>query len=223
MEGPITIARAPAIAASTSAAGFRLLGAAELEALDDALGPLADHELLEGTPAGGCADPGADGVIAHRQHARAYADRLVQARERRRRSEVVVLTQPHTLQTPREVAVAEVEPHVAAERAQRVHHRERVLAQAPAALHRSDRPARRRRGPGRGRRARRRSRCHRPCSRSPRDARDPRRRRACPARASRRRCRRRARRRRCSIATLTPRARRAGPPAESRRGPCSGS
>ena len=40
LEGPITIARAPAIAASTSRAGPRLLGAAELEALDDALGAL---------------------------------------------------------------------------------------------------------------------------------------------------------------------------------------
>ena len=114
-------------------AGLRLLGAAELEALDDALGALADHELLERAPAGGRADPGAHGVVAHRQHPRAHADRLVQARERRRRLQAVLLAQPRALQAPREVAVAEVEPHLVAELAQRVHHREGVVAQAPAA------------------------------------------------------------------------------------------
>ena len=98
------------------------------------VGALADHELLEGAPAGGRADPGAHGVVAHRQHSRAHADRLVQARERRRRREAVLGAHPRALQAPREVAVAEVEPHLRAELAQRVHHREGVAAQAPAAL-----------------------------------------------------------------------------------------
>ena len=48
LDGPITIALARAIAASTSALGTRLLGAAVLEPLEHAGGPLADHELLEG-------------------------------------------------------------------------------------------------------------------------------------------------------------------------------
>ena len=115
-------------------AGLRLLGAAELQALDQALGALADHELLERTPADGRSDPGADGVVAHRQHARVYADRLVQARECRRRPEAVLVAHPRALHAPREVAVAEVEPHLTSQLAKRVHHRERVVAQAPAAL-----------------------------------------------------------------------------------------
>ena len=42
--------------------------------------------------------------------------------------------QPRALDAPREVAVAEVEPDVGSELAQRAHHLERVAAQAPAAL-----------------------------------------------------------------------------------------
>ena len=84
-----------------------------------------------------------------------------------------------------------------AERAQRVHDRERVLAQTPAALVDQIAPARTRRGPGPGRRARRRSRCHRRCWRSQPGARC-RSRRPCPARAWRRRCPRRERRYLCS-------------------------
>ena len=72
-------------------------------------------------------------VIAHRQHLGAHADRLVQARERGRRREALG-EHPRALQAPREVAVAEVEPHLHAELPQRVHHRERVVAQTPAAL-----------------------------------------------------------------------------------------
>ena len=53
-----------------------LLGAAELEALDQSLAALADHELLEGVPALAGANPGAHGVIAHRQNARGQADRV---------------------------------------------------------------------------------------------------------------------------------------------------
>ena len=41
---------------------------------------------------------------------------------------------PRALEADREVAVAEVEPDVLAERAQGVHHHEGVVAQAPAAL-----------------------------------------------------------------------------------------
>ena len=73
------------------------------------------------------------GRSAHRQHAGPDAeprrDRLVrvgQAATRRQR--------PRSLEPDREIAVAEVEPHVDAELAQPVHHLECVPREAPAAL-----------------------------------------------------------------------------------------
>ncbi len=60
--------------------------------------------------------------------------RLVQARERGCGGELLLAQHPGALQTPGEVAVAEVEPHVVPELAQGVHDREGVVAQTPAAL-----------------------------------------------------------------------------------------
>ncbi len=111
----------------------RLLGAAELEPLDQPGGALADHELLEGEPAGTGPYPRAHRVIAHRQHSRAHADRLVQARQGGGRRESFG-EHARALQAPREVAIAEVEPHIHAELPQGVHHGERVALKAPAAL-----------------------------------------------------------------------------------------
>ena len=134
LDGPITIALAPGDRRERLLARPRLLGAAVLQPLDQPGRALADHELLEGAPAGGArAHPRAHGIVAHRQHPRAHADRLVQARQRRGRGESLG-EHPRALQAPGQVAVAEVEPHVHAELAQRVHHREGVAAQAPAAL-----------------------------------------------------------------------------------------
>ena len=95
---------------------------------------------------------------------------------------------PRPREADREVLVAEVEPDVLAERAQRVHHARTCRRAAPSRARRSGRPARTSRGPGRARRGRRGSRCRRRCWRSRRGPR--RRRRASRARAWRRRCRR---------------------------------
>ena len=66
--------------------------------------------------------------------ARADADRLVQAGEGARRRRAPSASSLRPLQAPCEVAIAEVEPHLDAQPAQRVHHREGVVAQTPAAL-----------------------------------------------------------------------------------------
>ena len=68
-----------------------------------------------------------------RQHARRDAERPRQLRERLGQPRALA-EPPRPLQADREVAVAEVEPDVLAERAQGVHHHEGVVAQAPAAL-----------------------------------------------------------------------------------------
>ena len=133
LDGPITIARAPAIAASTCSLGSRLLGAAELQALDRPGGAVADHELLKGAPALDAADPRAHGVVAHRQHARAHADAPVQSLKRRAGGGSLG-EHARALHAPRQVAVAEVEPDIRSERPQGVHHKEGVPAQSPAAL-----------------------------------------------------------------------------------------
>ena len=103
------------------------------QALDDALGPLADHELLEVAPAGVVRIHVCTRLVAHRQHPRAHADRLVQLAAPRWGAAPRRVHAP-ALQAPGEVAVAEVEPHVGAERAQRLHDAKVSPLDAPAAL-----------------------------------------------------------------------------------------
>ncbi len=137
LDGPMTIAFAPSMAASARALGCGLLGAAELEALHESLCTLANHELLEGVPAARRANPGAHRIVAHRQYPRAYADRFVQPLDRRRGGRSLG-EHPGPLKTPGEVAVAEVEPHLGAERSQPIHHREGVsLSPQPRSSSRS--------------------------------------------------------------------------------------
>ncbi len=109
---------------------MRLRGCGEGHLVHLSRRSVADHELLEVAPAGVGADAGVELLVAHRQHARAHADRLVQPGERLGGAQSLIL-HAAALQAPREVAVAEVEPHVDAERPQGVHHRERVVAQMP--------------------------------------------------------------------------------------------
>ncbi len=72
-------------------------------------------------------------VIAHREHAARHAERLAQDVERLRQPRAVGQTR-RALYAHREIAVAEVEPHVLAQLAQPLHHLEGVAPQAPAAL-----------------------------------------------------------------------------------------
>ena len=107
--------------------------AAVLDVLDRALGAVADHELLEGALAAGGRDPRAQRVVGRDEHARRHAERAPQVVDRLRQPRAV--GEPHrAVQADRQVAVAEVEPDVLAERAQLVHRRERVAGEAPAAL-----------------------------------------------------------------------------------------
>ena len=109
LEGPITMARARPMAASTSGAGAASAIAVELDALHRALGALADHELLERMPGPAGAHPRAHRIVGHREHARPHAQRLGQLGEG--------LGEPRALaqalgasQADRQVAVAQVEP-----------------------------------------------------------------------------------------------------------------
>ena len=133
LDGPITIARARAIASSTAAVG-RACSAPRNSS--PSTGPAARSRIMNSwklrQPAGP-RDPRAHGLVAHRQHARAHAEARGQLCEGvgRRASGG---KHPRALDAPGEIAVPEVEPHVRPERPQRVHHREAVLAQPPAAL-----------------------------------------------------------------------------------------
>ena len=168
-----------------------VLGAAELDVLDRPGRALADQPLLQPAPRAARLDPRPHRLVAHRQHARRHAERAPQVvgggGQRR-----AVRQPPRPRQADREVLVAEVEPHVLAERAQRLHHRERVVAQPPAALVDAVGEPERDEVRDRARRGRRGSRRRRRCWRSRRGPR--RRRRASRGRAWPRRSRRRARR-----------------------------
>ena len=133
LDGPITIARASAIAASACSLGRAC--SAPRNSRPSTI-PLARSRIMnswnERQPA------------PLRTHVRTGSSLIGSTRARTpiassRRASAAVgespsARHPRALQAPGEVAVAEVEPHVAPERAQRVHDRERVLAQAPAAL-----------------------------------------------------------------------------------------
>jgi hypothetical protein len=109
------------------------LDALELDSVDRALGALADHELLEGDPAAAREDAGADRLVAHRQDAGREPERSRQLADRGgQRGALAQALGPS--QPDRQVAVAEVEPHLDAELAQLVHRVEGVVAQAPAAV-----------------------------------------------------------------------------------------
>ena len=133
LEGPITIARAAAIASSASGAGRAAATPSNSTPSTGAARASAYQVLLQRPPATGVANSRAHLVVAHREHAAGDAERLAQDAER--------LRQPRALGQPRralhahsEVAVAEVEPHVLAQLSQALHHLEGVVAQAPAAL-----------------------------------------------------------------------------------------
>ena len=119
---------------SASTASGRGRGrAAVLDVLDRPLRAVADHELLERAlaPAGG--DERAQRIVGRDEHARGDAERAPQVVDRLRQPRAA--REPAgAVQADREVAVAEVEPDVLAERAQLVHRGERVAGEAPAAL-----------------------------------------------------------------------------------------
>ena len=166
--GPTITARACASAASTSR---RRRGGAppprrcrKRHLVHRPAAALADQELLQrASRRRRCGRA----LVAHRQHRSASR----RSRPQSSRSAAVGVMPSSSirraLQAPREVAVAELEPDVDPERAQRLHDREAVAAQAPAALVDAVGEPEGDRGRGRGRRARRRSRCHRRCWRSP--------------------------------------------------------
>ena len=117
-DGPITTARALAIASSTSGVAAAAAAPAHLDALDRPARPLADHELLEAEPRAArrgraCARArrSAAAPAPRTPSARQLGDRLGQPR--------ALGQPPRALQADREVAVAEVEPDVVAELAQR--------------------------------------------------------------------------------------------------------
>ena len=117
-EGPITIASASATACRTASDGGARSRPRSSTPSIGPRGPLDDHELLEGQPAPARLHPGRDRLVAHRQHARAHAQRL---HHRLRAPRVSVLARAQALgsqQAHREVAVAEPEP-VRASRAAR--------------------------------------------------------------------------------------------------------
>ena len=135
-DGPITIARG----ASRSPRAPRRVGArrsipSKLDVLDRALAAAEDHELLERPTTRPCARTRVRTGSSHIGSTRARTPSA--AVERRQRLGQALAARPaarRALDADREVAVAEVEPDVAAELAQPVHHRERVAGQAPAAL-----------------------------------------------------------------------------------------
>ena len=193
-DGPITIARAPAIASSTAAVGCAVSMPSNATSVDRALGALADQELLEAGPA-----------PARRARACAPARRTSAARARatpiargqrgvrlRRASRRPPRRRPRSRHQARSRSPRANHVSGAPSSRSSVHRGERVAAQAPAALVDPVGEPEARRGPGRGRRRRRGSRRRRRCSRRRRGRR--RRGRACRGRASRRRCRRRGRR-----------------------------
>ena len=75
LDGPITIARAPAIAARTSGVGAGRADAVEGDVLDGTLGAGLDHELLKAQPAPARHHPGADRLVAGGEHARRDPER----------------------------------------------------------------------------------------------------------------------------------------------------
>ena len=132
-DGPITIARAPEIASSTSADGAASLDPVEGDVVDGPCGALADHELLESVPVAARPHARADRLVAHRQDARADADRAPRAARApasaRARGEHAGARSMHHARSrsPRlnQTSVAEL--------AQAVHHGERVALDSPAA------------------------------------------------------------------------------------------
>jgi hypothetical protein len=84
-------------------------------------------------PAAGGPDPRAQRRVGRHEHPRGHAERAPQVVDGVR--EPPARREPQlAVQADRQVTVAEVEPHVLAERAQLIHGRERVPGQAPAAL-----------------------------------------------------------------------------------------
>ena len=134
-DGPMTIGARAGDRVEHRLGRARRLDALELDAVDGPLAALADHELLEGAPsARGRGRAVRTGCVGHRQHAGA-ARRAPRASSASASVSVRALGQALPRAAGRrEVAVAEVEPHVDAQLAQPVHDVERVVAQAPAAL-----------------------------------------------------------------------------------------
>ena len=108
--------------------------AAVLDVLDRPLRAVADHELLERRASG------RRRVIHVRSGSSVGTSTRAGTPNARRRSSIACVSRapagepPRAVQADREVAVAEVEPDVLAERAQLVHRGERVAVEAPAAL-----------------------------------------------------------------------------------------
>ena len=129
----MTIALAEAIAARISGVGWALSIPRSRVFWIGPVGAVADHELLKRHPVRAALHPRAHGLVGHRQHARRDPERRPELGERVGQARALG-EPPRALDPDRQVAVAELKPDVDAERAQAVHDRERVVAQAPAAL-----------------------------------------------------------------------------------------
>ena len=105
----------------------------EVHVLDRSGATGSDHEVLKRQPASARHHASPDGCVAHRQDAarsfQCAGDRGVGIRE------PLALVEPAgALDPDREVLVTEVEPHVDRQPLETLHHAERVIGEAPAAL-----------------------------------------------------------------------------------------
>ena len=131
LEGAITIASAPARASSTPGAGRRL--AHEANGVDLVAVAAGDEPLLERKAAGRRVDPGAQPVVRRRQDRRLDPESPREAgRDHRERLAGAQRLGPHEVEP--EVAVAEPEPVLAAERGDGPERLPRLARAAPAAL-----------------------------------------------------------------------------------------
>ena len=131
LEGAITIASAPARASSTPGAGARV--ALEANAVDLVAVAAGDEPLLERKAAGRRVDPGAQPIVRRREDRRLDAESPREARRHRReRLSGAQSLRAHEVEP--EIAVAEPEPVLAAERGDRPERLPRLACAAPAAL-----------------------------------------------------------------------------------------
>ena len=128
-DGPIRTARARRDRVEHLRRRRRRAGAEHLDALDRPRAPLADHELLEAEPAPRARTCVRTGGVGRRQHARRARRAPARAPSSVSVSRAPSAEPSRALEADREVAVAEVEPDLVAELAERLHDREGVVPQ----------------------------------------------------------------------------------------------
>ncbi len=133
LEGPTTIASASASAASTSGVGSAASIPSSSTPSTGGAAAVEDQVLLQGAPAGGGDDLGADGGVGHRQHPGLDPEAAGDLRLGVGRAAAVV-EELAAVEAGGEVAVGEAEPAGGAEALQALEGVEAVVADAPAAL-----------------------------------------------------------------------------------------